>query len=125
MTLLHVFSPVLAFVLLAAHFYRSGNYAAIAACALALALFFVRRPWAARILQAGLLLGALEWARTAITLALARSEAGQPYLRLALILGGAALFTALAALVFRSERMRSHFGFEAAEDTSSPHGGGA
>jgi hypothetical protein len=101
---------VLVALVLAAHFYRAGELAAVVATLGTLALLAVRRPWAARALQAGLALGALEWLRTLVLLVHARQATGQPYLRLALILAAIALATALAALVFRSRTVRAHFG---------------
>ena len=104
-------APVaLAAALLAAHFYRAGALVPLLATVVAAALLFVRRPWAARGLQAGLVVGALEWLRTLALLVQARQATGQPYLRLALILGAVALATALAALAFRSHAVRAHFG---------------
>jgi nitric oxide reductase large subunit len=76
-----------------------------------LALLFVPRRWAARCLQAGLLLGTVEWARTTAELVAQRQSAHLPWLRMAAILGAVALATAACALVFRSPRVRRHFGY--------------
>lgn len=104
-------APVaLSSLLLAAHFHRAGapGFAMLAVASLALLL--VRKPWVARILQAALLLGAVEWLRTLATFAAIRMSLGQPYLRMALILGAVALFTALAALSFESRALRERYG---------------
>ncbi len=101
---------VLALAVLAAHFYRSGELAGVAVAVVLAALLFVRRPWAAWIVQAGLALGAIEWLRTMAGLIALRESMGAPYLRLALILGGVALLTAACVLVFRSRAVRAHFG---------------
>ncbi len=104
-------SPVcLSFLLLAAHFYRAHNLLLTGVMLVLLALLALRRRWVPRVLQAALLLGALEWLRTLALLAMERSAMGQPYLRLALILGTVALLTAASALVLRNERVRRHFG---------------
>jgi hypothetical protein len=105
--------PVVAFLLLAAHFYRAGIHLAVAVAVAMIVLVFVRRPWAARIIQLALVLAGIEWLRSAVTLVHARGAMGEPYLRLALILGGVALFTALAALVVQTRRAREHFGMTA------------
>ncbi|MEO8102581.1 MAG: hypothetical protein ABI790_08645 [Betaproteobacteria bacterium] len=110
---LYLAPPVIGFLLLAAHYYRAENYPGIILSLLMTGLIFVRRPWAARVLQMGLLLGAVEWLRSILFLVMARNEAGAPYLRLAIILGGVCLFTALAALVFQTSRIRTYFGFGA------------
>lgn len=108
MTILYCFPPVLALLLLAAHFFRAGNPATWLVLLL-LVLFLVRRRWAARALQVALWIAAAEWLRTAAALIAARSEAGESYLRLALILGAVALFTALCSLLFQTERVKSWF----------------
>ena len=59
----------------------------------------------ARGLQAALVLGALEWMYTLGGLVALRMELGQPVARMALILGGVAVFTAASALVFQSAPM--------------------
>ena len=107
--LLLMLLPALAALVLAAHFYRAGDlWLALAAGAL-VALLGVPQRWAARLVQLGLLAGALEWLRTAAGLVAARQAMGQPFLRLALILGAVALFTALAAAVFRAAPLRRRF----------------
>lgn len=102
--------PALALVLLGAHFFRAGLVPLAAACAVLLVLLGVRSPWSARVLQAALGLGTLEWLRTAWVFASARAAAGQPYSRLLVILGSVALVTALAAWLLRSRPARAHFG---------------
>ena len=113
--MLYLIPPVAAFLLLAAHFYRSENLLVSLACFLAILLVFVRRPWAAYTMQFCLVLGAIEWLRSTISLVQSRSAAGGPFLRLAIILGSVALFTALSALVFRTRRLRDHFRIEPAQ----------
>lgn len=108
--LLLQFTPILvAALLLAAHALRGGHFAAVAVCLALPVLLAVRRPWAAAVLQLGLAAGALEWARTAFLLIQARRELGEPFLRLAGILGGVAVATGLCLFVFRSRRVRRHF----------------
>lgn len=120
MTALFLLPPVAGFLLLAAHLYRAGNLPAAAVSLLALALVFVRRPWAARAIQVALLIGALEWLRSAIALVHARLEFDAPFLRLAIILGSVALFTALSALVFRTARLKARFRIGAVAGTKTP-----
>jgi hypothetical protein len=104
-------APVVVVALvLAAHFYRAGELLALSVTLCTPALFVVRRPWAARLLQSGLVLGALEWLRTLVLLVQERQATGQPYLRLTLVIGVVALATAATALVFRSRAIRARFG---------------
>ena len=81
MTLLYLAAPAVAFLLLAAHFLRAEHMVAAAARVLIVSLLFVRRPWAARLLQAALLLGSLEWLLSIIALVRTRTGMGEPYLR--------------------------------------------
>jgi len=111
MLVLYLIPPVIAFLLLAAHFFRSENLLVALVCFLAIFLVFVRRPWAARAIQGCLVLGSIEWLRSAISFILSRSASGEPFLRLAIILGSVTLLTALSSLVFRTRKLRDHFGF--------------
>jgi hypothetical protein len=101
--------PFLALLLLAAHFYRGDELMLSALSAALTLLLAVPRPWAARTLQAALLLGAIEWLRTLAAFAAMRMAVGQPYLRLALIFGAVAAFTLLAAWAFQHRALRGQF----------------
>lgn len=110
MNLLWITPPALALVLLGAHFQRAGAWplVALAAALLVLLLAWPRR-WVARAVQGALALGAVEWLWTVVVLVQARLALGMPWLRMALILGGVALFTAAAALVFRRPGLRQRY----------------
>ena len=110
MTALYLAPPVIGFLLLAAHFLRAENHLAVILSLIFAGLILVRRPWAARAAQIGLLLGSAEWLRSTISLVIVRQEMGAPFLRLAIILGGVFLFTLLAALIFQTSRIKAHFG---------------
>ena len=100
---------VLSLILLAAHFLRSGGLLiAIGALGL-LALLAVRRAWVARVMQVVLALGGLEWLRTLVRLAMHRSEQGEPFLRMALILGAVATVTLVSALLFETPKLRRFY----------------
>lgn len=107
MNLLWLLAPAMSFVLLGAHFFRAGLWPLAVGCAALLPLLLVRRTWAARLAQACLLAGSLEWAWTTFMLAQQRIALGQPWLRLVLILGAVALFTAASALGVRVRRVRA------------------
>ena len=91
--------PVLALLLLAAHFYRAGVYPLVVATVALAGLVLVPRPWAGPMLGLVLLFGALEWLRTAWVLATLRDSMGLPSGRLLAILGAVALFTLVSAFV--------------------------
>jgi hypothetical protein len=112
MHLLLLTAPALAFAALAAHFYRAGSWPWLLACVAAMALLAWPRAWAARLVQVGLMAGALEWLWTAVGHVQQRMASGQPWHRLALILAAVALFTVAAACVFRHRRLRARFGLD-------------
>ena len=100
---------VLSLVVLGAHFLRAGDPLMVGLVLVLLGLLGVRRRWAARAVQAALLLGTVEWIRTLARLAASRSRAGEPVMRLVLILGAVAAVTALSALVFGTARLKSWY----------------
>ncbi len=94
-------------VLMAAHFSRAGT-TVLMLLSLALPLvLLVRQPWAAHLVQLALLIAGLEWLRTLWQIAGRRMEAGQPWIRMAVILGVVTLITWGSALVFRSPAMKA------------------
>lgn len=89
---------VLSALTLGAHLLRGGQpWLTLVAVALPL-LLAPRAVAALRLLQGLLLLGAFEWLRTLIEIRALRSALGQPWHRMAVILGAVALVTALSAL---------------------------
>lgn len=112
MTFLRLLPVVLAILLLGAHFYRAGWVVLTGLCVAALLLLFLRKPWIPRLFQAVLLLGAVEWFRTLYVFAAMRIAWDEPWTRLALILGGVALFTALSALVFQGRQLKAFYGLD-------------
>jgi len=100
MTVLRLLPVVLSALLLGAHFLRTGLIPVVILAVLFPALLFFRRAWAARLVQIMLVLGALEWVRTLLILVAARQAVGQPWSRLAMIIGLVVVFTAGSALLF-------------------------
>jgi hypothetical protein len=93
--------PGLALLLLAAHLLHGGLLPLAVLAVLLVGLLWIRRPWAARVVQVVLLLATVEWILTTLSLAQVRLQHGQPYLRLTLILGAVTAFTLLAAWVIQ------------------------
>jgi len=109
MTVLLLAPVVLSLVLLAAHFLRAGQHVLVLLALAGIPLLAIRRRWAMRVVQAGLVLGAIEWVRTLLVLARRRLALGEPWGRLAVILGAVALLTALSALLFQTRRLRNRY----------------
>jgi hypothetical protein len=118
-----LFLPVAALVLLAAHFVHAGLWPVAAVCLGCTGLVRVRRPWAARVLQSLLVIGAIEWILTAVGLAHMRAAHGQAYGRMLAILGVVTAFTLLAAFVFQTASLQRRFGLDRNTDLPSPPSG--
>jgi hypothetical protein len=96
-------------LVLAAHFMRRGSLLATLLCFALLSLLWRRRPWARRVLQGALVLGALEWIWTLLNFASARQTEGEPWLRMAIILGAVAVVALLGAALLETAAMRKRF----------------
>lgn len=109
MKTLRIVLIVLAFVVLAAHFSRAGSGLLAGLILLAPLLLLVRAPWAGWTLRVALLLGGLEWIRTAVRLVGQRRAEGDDWTRLVVILVAVAIvtFAAAWAVRIRPERERS------------------
>ena len=110
MNALRLMPVFVALAVLAAHFYRAHAWVPFGITIALLPLLLARAPWAARVLQAALAIGALEWLRTAAALVALRQSMGLPYTRLVIILGVVAVGTLLAAFIFESRPVRARFG---------------
>jgi hypothetical protein len=113
-----LFPVVLSLLVLGAHFLRAGNLFMVLVALFLIGALGVRRSWVARTVQVALVLGAVEWVRTLAALAAMRSQAGEPMMRMVLILGGVALWTALSALLFQAPRLRARYGLDRAGDAA-------
>lgn len=126
MMFLRLFPVIVSALLLAAHFFRNGRGGVTLLCLAVSLSLAVRRPWVMGVARVFLALAALEWLRTLVALAHVRAAHGEPWTRLAVILGSVASFTAASALVFRSAQVRAYFhGKRAAEPGPDTAGGSA
>ncbi len=122
MTVLLLLPAILSFLLLAAHFLRSANYLAVLGLLALIPLLALRRPWVVLVARATLWLGTGVWLYTSALFTLERLRLGEPDLRMVLILGGVALFTALSSRAFSSPRLRERYGVDG--DAAEPAGVG-
>jgi hypothetical protein len=100
---------MLSCLVLAAHFFRGGHvYLMLGVCAAPL-LLVLRRVWSMRIVQAILVIGALEWVRTLLQIRAIRIDEGRDWQRMAWILGGVAVFTFVSALLLSVPAIRRAF----------------
>ncbi len=106
MTFLLYVPIVLSLLVLGAHFLRDQSYVGVAVSLLLVGLLLVRRAWVARLVQVALVLGAIEWLRTIFLLAQMRAALGQPFTRMAIILGVVAAISLFSAMLFQSTRLK-------------------
>lgn len=99
-------------LLLAAHFSRADNLPLILISLIAPVLLLVRRPWVVRVFQVALAVGALEWVRSLLAIAHTRQALGEPWVRMAVILGAVALVTASSALVFQTKALKARYSID-------------
>lgn len=97
-------------LILAGHFLRMGALLGVAVClGLPVAAAATRARWALRSLQAVLVMGSLNWIVTALRIGAERRAAGQPWLRMALILGAVAALSALSAALLSRRSVLERF----------------
>jgi hypothetical protein len=108
-TFLLLLPAILSLLTLGAHFFRARNWPGLGVVLLLLILLAVRRPAAGRIVAIALMLGVVEWVRTAVSIGSWRASQGLPWVRMAVILGIVAVVTGLSAMPFRSDRLRRWF----------------
>ena len=113
---------ILSLLVLGAHFLRQGSLFIVGSIILLLFMLPIRKGWVAGVAQVVLVVGAAEWVRTLVILAQERMRAGEPYIRMVLILGGVALFTLLSLLVFRNAAVRRWYG--SSPRPATPEAGG-
>ncbi len=96
-------------LLMGAHFMRLGMLPAVIVCSVFPLILVLRRPFVRWLVVGVLVLGSATWVFTTLQLVMGRQQANAPYLRLALILGGVALFYLVAAALLFGRRMRGYF----------------
>lgn len=109
MNFLRLLPVLISFALLAAHFFRAGQLVVALLPLLLLIPLMFRQTWVPWLIQLALLLGAVEWLHTLVNIAQTQIEFGLPWIRMVLILGAVALFTAFSGLVFRSKALRNRY----------------
>lgn len=112
MIFLRLLPVFISLLLLAAHFFRAGQTVLAVIPLILFIPLFLRERWVPWLIQLALVLGALEWLRTLVSVAQIRMEYDMPWIRMAVILGAVALFTAFSSLVFRSKGLRKRYSIE-------------
>jgi ABC-type Fe3+-siderophore transport system permease subunit len=107
--ILRVLPFILAFLLLAAHFFRSAHLTLVALCLLTPLLLLIKKRSILIFLQCLAYVGALIWVRTAYVLVHQRIGMAEPWGRMVLILSGVAVFTFLAGYLLNSDLLKQHY----------------
>ncbi|HVT88700.1 MAG TPA: hypothetical protein VHD56_07610 [Tepidisphaeraceae bacterium] len=110
---------ILSLLVLAAHFLHAGNLVMVVACLLLPWLLLVRKSWTVRVIQIVLVLAAFEWLRTMVVLMNERQVAGEPWIRMVIILGAVMLFTVASGLVFAAPKLKRRY-FDAGTTAAFP-----
>lgn len=106
---MYLIPPVLAALLMAAHFSRVNNdWLAIFCLALPF-LLFIKKLWIKRVYQILLIIGCLVWVERTVVLVRMRQEAGDTWIRLSIILIAVAMFTMLSSLSFETKKARKRY----------------
>jgi hypothetical protein len=109
MALLLLIPTLLSVLIFCAHLFRAGALLLVPFVLLTLPLLLLRQGWVARVFEFLLLGIAIEWVLTAVFVANARQDAGEPWVRMAVILGCVALFALLAAALFETPRLHRRY----------------
>ena len=109
MNFLRLLPVFISFLLMGAHFLRAGQMVIAVALVMSAVAVLIRQYWVPWVIQVLLLLGAVEWLLTLYSVAQIRIGQDMPWMRMAIILGVVALFTALSCLVFRSKALRERY----------------
>jgi hypothetical protein len=96
---------VLSVLIFCAHLFRAGFVLLIPPLLISLGLLIYRSGAVARFFQLLLLAICGVWIFTAFQIGLRRMEMGEPWLRMALILGGVAVFALFAAALWESDTL--------------------
>lgn len=88
---------------------RDGSEIGVVVAIVLIGILFVRRGWAARVVQAALMLGALEWVLTLYELAWTYTARGDPPARMYFIIGSVTAVTLVSALLFQTKTLKETY----------------
>ena len=109
MNFVRLIPVIISMLLLAAHFYRAGHLILVILITASPLLLLIRASWIVRLIQVELLLGGIEWIRTAIKLVHIRQAHNLPWERLAIILGSVAALTIFSSLAFNLKTLKTRY----------------
>ena len=104
--------PVLGLLLLAAHFLRFGDTGLAVAIVATSGLCCTRLGWARVVCAVVLFAASFVWVQTGIDFVQLRMAVGQPWLRLACIIGGISVFSVAGAWLLSTSKAAARFGHQ-------------
>lgn len=118
---LHLIPAGISLLLIGAHFLRTGNLLVPLLSLLLIMALCVREPFIARTVQVVLVLATAEWIHLIFTLVSARLEAGLPWTKLVLILGGVAALALVSIGLFWAKALKEMYHLSLDPGTSLPN----
>lgn len=109
--LLRISLFVIAASLMAAHFFRIGNFVLLGLCLATPLLFLYKSRWSLILLQCAAYLATASWLAAAMELVQFRQQIDRPWTVAALILGSVALFTLVAGALLNARSLRERYPF--------------
>jgi len=97
---------VLSVVLIAAHFYRKGQYTFAYTLIGTPVILFIKKPFSPRIIQTILFFATIQWWMTIYKIIEFRKAFNMPWLRFGLIMGGVAVFTLFSIILLESKTIK-------------------
>ena len=107
--LVRIIPVIFAFLLLGAHFLRSGNTLLMGASVLTPCLLLVKKRWVLLLIQWLAYVCALVWVHTTFVLVRQRIMVGAPWGRMLLILSGVTVFTLCAGYLLNSDVVKQRY----------------
>ncbi len=107
--LLRTIMIIIASLMLGAHFMRDSHLLLTLVCILTPFILLIKERWSLIVLQALMYIGGCVWISTLIGIAQRRILSGEPWSRMAYILGAIALFTILSGLLLNSPKVKEKY----------------
>ena len=100
---------IIAFLLLGAHFLRSGHIILAGASLLIPLLLLIKKRWSLLFVKGLTYSGAIVWMQTTFFLVQQHRMAGAPWIRMMLILSGVTIFTLYAGYLLNSDIVKRRY----------------
>jgi asparagine N-glycosylation enzyme membrane subunit Stt3 len=100
---------IIASLMLGAHFMKASNLLLTLVYIIAPFILLIKKRWSLIALQALMYIGGGVWISTIIGIAQRRILSGEPWSRMAYILGAIALFTIVAGLLLNSPKVKEKY----------------